>query len=431
MKPRLKGVLVILDGLGDRPVERLGDRTPLEAATTIHLDRLVETGQCGLVDPLSPGIPVDTAAGTGLLLGASPHAVASLSRGPVEAAGVGLEIAPGDLALRCNFATVEREDGRLLVLDRRAGRIRSATDELSAVLQDVELGDGITATLMPATQHRAVLRLSGQGLSAEISDTDPGIVPLPAAVLKSKAQHRGDPRSAKSAAAVNRFVEEAHRRLDEHPVNRDRADRGLPPANGVITRGAGLATTGLSVIEQLGLTATVVAGESTVIGLAALLGLRSVTDPRFTGLTDTDVAAKIESGLAALEDADIAVVHIKGPDICSHDLDPEGKRAFLEVVDGALQPLLDRGFVIGVTGDHSSDSTTGSHSGDPVPAILNAPGGRRDSTTVFGERACMTGGLGRLTSSTFVMSFLDAMGAVPEWRAGSPAYGPDAPERGS
>jgi 2,3-bisphosphoglycerate-independent phosphoglycerate mutase len=343
---------------------------------------------------------------------------------------VGLEIASGDLALRCNFATVESREGRLVIRDRRAGRIRSATHELSEVLQDVDLGDGITATLMPATQHRAVLRLSGQGLSAEISDTDPGIVQLPAPILRSKAQHRGDPRSARSAAAVNRFVAEAHRRLDGHAVNRERVERGLPPANGVITRGAGLAATGRSVIEQLGLSATVVAGESTVIGLAALLGLDSITDARFTGLPDTDVPAKIEAGLAALADSDVAFVHIKGPDICSHDLDPEGKRRFLEVVDRALLPLLDRGLVIGVTGDHSSDSMTGNHSGDPVPTILNVPGGRRDSVAGFGESGCMTGGLGRLTSSTFIMAFLDAMGAVPEWRPDSPAYLPEGHDRG-
>lgn len=423
-----KGLLVILDGLGDRPIESLGGRTPLEAAATPNMDLLAASGQCGLVDPLSPGIPVDTATGTGLLLGAPPQSIAGLSRGPVEAAGVGLEIAPGDLALRCNFATIDRVENRMIVLDRRAGRIRSRTADLAASLTDLDLGDGITATLVPATQHRAVLRLTGQGLSAAISDTDPGVVPLPARVLRSKARQREDARASRSAAAVSRFVEQAHLILRDHPVNLERADRGELPANGILTRGAGLATTARSIIEVLGLTATVVAGESTVLGLAALLGLKSVTEAGFTGLTDTDVPSKIAAGLAALGEDDIAFVHVKGPDICSHDLDPEGKRNFLETIDAALAPLLDReDLVVTVTGDHSSDSATGSHAGDPVPTILNAPGGRRDGSADFGETACARGSLGRLTSSELVMSFLDAMGAVPEWRPGSATY-PLTPE---
>jgi 2,3-bisphosphoglycerate-independent phosphoglycerate mutase len=417
-----KGLLVILDGLGDRPVEALGGRTPLEAARTPNLDRLATAGLTGLVDPLSPGVPVDTATGTGLLLGASPRSITSLARGPVEAAGVGLEIAPGDLALRCNFATLDREDGHLFIRDRRAGRIRTGTDELAAVLEDVSLGDGIRATLRPATQHRAVLRLSGHGLSAAISDTDPGVVGGRPRVLRSKARHRDDPRAARTAAAVNRFIEEAHDRLVDHPVNRARISRGEPPANGVITRGAGLAVTSRGVLEQLGLEATVVAGESTVLGLAALLEMESVVDDAFTGLPDTDVGAKIAAGLEALDRSDVVFVHVKAPDICSHDHDPEGKRDFLERFDGHLAGLFGRDLAIGVTGDHSSDSTTGSHSGDPVPAILCGSGSRADDVETFGETACSKGGLGRLTSSAYVMAFLDTMGAVPEWRSDAPPF---------
>jgi len=420
MPLRHKGVLVILDGLGDRPIPALGGRTPLEAAATATLDRLAKDGLCGLVDPLSPGVPVDTATGTGLLLGAPPEAIAGLSRGPVEAMGVGLEIAPGDVALRCNFASVVRVEGGLQIVDRRAGRIRTSTDALADALEGVDLGGGIVATLKPATQHRAVLRLSGQGLSAAIGDTDPGVVPLPAMVLRSKARHRGDPRASRTARAVNTFVEEAFDRLREHPVNRQRKAEGKPEANAVITRGAGPPTTARSIVEQLGLSAAVVAGESTVLGLAGLFEMTGVSDPRFTGLPDSDVPAKVDASIQALEDHDLVFLHIKGTDTCSHDLNPEGKRDFIEVIDRAIAPLLERGLVVGVTGDHSSDCSTGSHSGDPVPALLHTPGGRVDAVERFGESDCARGALGRLTSTDYLMSFLDAMGAVLEWRPGDP-----------
>jgi len=422
MAPRRKGLLVILDGLGDRPVASLDRRTPLEAARTITFDRLAQTGLCGLIDPLAPGIPVDTATGTGILLGAPPHSVASLSRGPVEAAGVGMRIAPGDVALRCNFATVERVENRLQILDRRAGRIRVATEELAESLDGLDLGEGITARLAPATQHRAVLRLSGHGLSDAISDTDPGVVPLPAPVLRSKARQRGDLRAARTAAAVNRFVKAAHERLREHPVNRERTDRGEAPANGIITRGAGQVMAVRGVIEQLALSASVIAGESTVIGLAGLLEMEAVTDSRFTGLPDTDLAAKVDAAAAALENHDLVFLHVKGADICSHDRDPEHKRDFLAAVDGALSGLAGHDLVIGLTGDHSTDCVTGNHTGDPVPALIRTPEGRADASASFGETSCMSGGLGRLTASSYLMVFLDAMGAVPEWRSADPQY---------
>ena len=109
MKVRHKGLVVILDGLGDRRIPALGEMTPLEAARTPQLDRLAAGGVCGLVDPLIPGMPVATHTGTGVLLGLTPRDAYLFCRGPVEAAGVGLIMQPGDVAIRCNFATLEAE----------------------------------------------------------------------------------------------------------------------------------------------------------------------------------------------------------------------------------------------------------------------------------------------------------------------------------
>ena len=200
MRSRRRGVLVILDGLGDRPIPALGGATPLEAARTPNLDRLVVRGQCGLVDPGIPDMPVSTHSGTGMLLGIDPEDIRRLARGPVEAAGIGLAMRDGDVAMRCNFATLERHAGTLRVLDRRAGRIASDTDELASALQNVALGDGISASLYPATQHRAVLCLSGLGLSGAISDTDPGErARLPAPVLASQPLRPDDASAIKTA----------------------------------------------------------------------------------------------------------------------------------------------------------------------------------------------------------------------------------------
>ena len=411
MRSRRRGVLIILDGLGDRPIPALGGATPLEAARTPNLDRLVALGQCGLVDPGIPDMPVSTHSGTGTLLGIDPDAIRGLARGPVEAAGIGLAMRDGDVAMRCNFATLERHAGTLRVLDRRAGRIATDTDELASLLQNVALGDDISASLYPATQHRAVLCLSGPGLSGAISDTDPGErARLPGPVLASQPLRADDSSAIKTAEALNRFIVQAFARLESHPINDARRARNEAPANGIICREAGTLTTVPSLLQRVGLSTAVVAGECTLLGMASLLGHTVITEPRFTSLTDTDLGAKVDAVRSALTNHDLAVLHIKGTDICAHDRDPEGKRRFLEKIDEAIVPLLAEDLVIALTGDHCTDSNTGVHINDPVPSLLFTGDGASDTCRAFGESQSALGGLGQISGATFLMSLLDAMG---------------------
>jgi 2,3-bisphosphoglycerate-independent phosphoglycerate mutase len=409
---RWKGLVIILDGLGDDPSPELKGRTPLQAAYTPVLDLLVQNGVCGRTDPLRPGQPVDTPTGTSVLLGVPPERADALARGPVEAAGVGLPVQSGDVVIRCNFATLERNGrGGLVVMDRRAGRIQQGTDELAATLGDLDLGEGVVATVRPASQHRGVVRLRGPGLSPAITDTDPGISAGPASILPCRPLESSNAKATRTAAAVNRFLERAFPILEAHPVNAERRATDRPPANGLITRGAGQVTDLDSAITDAGLDATVVAGERTVVGLGRLLAFDVVTEPGFNGLPDTDLAGKTAAAAAALERSDLVYLHIKAPDINAHDRDPVGKVRTLERIDAALAglPMDDR--VVAVCGDHSTSSSTGEHTGEPVPAILSVPGGPRDDCDVFDEPNCAQGGLGRLPAASFVRRVLDAMGA--------------------
>ncbi len=416
MNLRYKGLMIILDGLGDRPCAPLNGATPLEAAHTPHLDRLTTEGLCGLVDPLAPGIPVATHTGTGILLGLVPTDAARLSRGPVEAAGIGLSMAPGDIAIRCNFATLKSSNNRLTVTDRRAGRISEGTDQLARVLQDITVGDGIRASLKPATQHRAVLKLSGAELSAAVTDTDPDETCSLGAAIASRPHDPNDSAATRTASAINNFIAEAHRRLENHPINQQRREQGLLPANGIITRGAGMFHKSRNLINHLQLKAALIAGERSVCGLGRLFGYTVITQPEFTALANTDLTAKVSAAQAALENHDLVFLHIKAPDICAHDLLPIEKRDFLGRLDAALAPLLSNSIVIGVSGDHSTNSIHGSHCADPVPTLLHYPETRRDSCTAFGEIHCIQGGLGRITATGFLMSALDAMGAMHNYR---------------
>jgi len=413
---RYKGLMIILDGLGDRSCAELDGRTPLEAAFTPNLDQMTREGLLGMVDPLLPGVPVGTHTGTGVLMGLAPLDAGRLARGPVEAAGIGLDLHPGEVVLRCNFATLSDNGEGLAIQDRRAGRIREGTAELAEELRDLQLGDGITGDLYPATQHRAVLRLRGAGLSAGFTDTDPGSGREGHGVQLAQARDGREQSAVRTADAVNRFVREAYRRLVSHPVNLRRDVEGLFPANGILTRSAGECARLRNLVTHLRLNAAVVAGEHTVAGLGNLFGFKTLSEPGFTALPQTDLDGKVAATLKALENHDLVFLHIKGPDIAAHDRDAEGKKACLERIDRVLDGLPLSDLVIGVTGDHSTDSNFGRHCGDPVPGLLVAPKGRRDANVTFGEASCMVGGLGRLSATSFLISMLDAMGAMGNFR---------------
>lgn len=416
MFKQYKGIMVILDGLGDRGIAAFGGKTPLEAAATPNMDSLVAQGQSGLMDPVLPGLPLSTHTATSLLFGLSLREAVKLARGPVEAAGIGVADDPNALYIRGNLATLEASNGHFRILDRRAGRIDQETSDLATHLGVIELGDDITATLHPATHHRIVLKLSGPGLSANITDTDPGNQYHQLGVLACRANDESDPDALRTAQAVNRLTQIVYQRLSAHPLNQARIESSQPPANGIICRSPGSLPNIRTINTYLKLRTAVVAGEKTVLGLAAMLGYTQITEPAFTSLSNTDLHKKVAEVLLALQEHDLVYLHVKAPDICSHDFNPIAKRDLLEAFDDAMAPLLQDDLVIGITGDHSTDSNTGRHCGDPVPSLLYAPQCRVDETSSFGEASCARGGLSRVNSLGFLTTLLDQMNRLENFK---------------
>jgi len=413
-----KCALLIIDGLGDLPVPELDGKTPLEAAYTPFLDRLAGEGLYGLVDPIIPGEIPNTHSGAGMLLGLLPEQAGRLKRGPVEASGAGRVLVAGEIAVRANFATLVSRDEALWVTDRRAGRITSGADELAALLSDVDLGDDVHANLVATDQHRGVLVLSGPGLDASISNTDPGDGTMPAALKPCRPLR---PEAELTAEKINRFIDEAHRLLTDHPINIARVSDGKPPANGLITRGAGERFSLDNILHAHGISAAVVSGCNTVRGLGRIFGFDTVSDPRFTAALDTDLNAKMAAVQSALRDHDMVYLHVKAPDICSHDRNPLAKRDFLQRLDKALAPLMEAGAIIAIAADHTTDSNSGFHTADPVPVLISQPGSDQFLSPVkfasvkfasvkFGEAACRQGNMPRQLSNEFLLKLIHLMG---------------------
>ena len=411
-----KGVLLILDGLGDRPVAQLGGQTPLEAARTPVLDDLITSGLCGLVHHIAPGIPVGTQTGCGLLMGLAPSDVGKLSRGLVQAVGVGIHLIPGDVAIRCNFATLDWRGQHAKIIDRRAGRISNGTNELVEALNAQAQIDDVAFMAKASTQHRVSLVLRGPGLSDAISNTDPGSGRSDEGLLFSQALDAGNRAAVRTASLVNAYLEKSHAMLQHHPVNKKREASGQLPANGLITRGAGKMGKMKNLLHLHEIKTAVISGEGTLHGLGRLFNFDVISRPEFTATIATDLPGKVAATLDALKDHDLVMLHIKGPDICAHDCDPIGKKDFIEKIDAALEPLRALPIVIGVTGDHSTDSTGGSHTGDPVPSFITSAHSRKDAIRAFGETNCINGGLGQISPTAFLCSLLDQMNRIHNFR---------------
>lgn len=418
METTRKAIMFIVDGLGDRPIKELGGRTPLESARTPSFDSLARLGICGLMDPLAPGIRVGTDVGHLALFGYNPLRV-YWGRGPIEAAGVGIELEPRDVALRCNFAAV---DNNGIIVDRRAGRIRHGTPLLAEALNGLQLKDNVEIIFREATEHRAVLVLKGKELSAEITNSDPGAGREGEPVQPVRARRPGLTLAERTAAIVNRFIHKSHDILKQHSVNRERIQHGLLPANILITRGAGMAVRMRSLADRFHIVGGCVVAESTVKGIALMSGFRVYTSPSLTANVDTDLDEKARLTLEALRECNFVVVHVKGADIASHDNDPRGKIEFLERVDAMVGKVLEKLEVpektyIGLTADHATPCAIREHSADPVPVVVSGDDVLVDGVERYGERDCARGGLLRINANEFLLTLLDFIGVT--YRFGS------------
>jgi len=362
-----KIVLLVVDGLGGLPVEK-GGATELEAAATPHLDRLAAAGICGLQQPVAAGITPGSGPGHLALFGYDPLTY-QVGRGVLSALGIGFDLTERDIAARGNFCTVDG-DGR--VTDRRAGRISTPRNsELCEKLRRISLA-GVDVFVETVKEHRFLLVLRGDGLGEGITDTDP----------QSTGRRPLDPEPAgeadrKTATTVRRFLAEARNILADHH-----------PANMVLLRGFSRKPRWPSMPDVYGLRAAAIAVYPMYRGVARLVGMESLPNGE-------SVLDEFDTLKEHWHHYDFFYVHVKGTDSAGEDGDARRKQEYIEAVDRHLPRLLDlRPDVIVVTGDHSTPSRMRAHSWHPVPVLLWSEYCRPDAVPAFGERHCVTGGLG-------------------------------------
>ncbi|MEF8847063.1 MAG: 2,3-bisphosphoglycerate-independent phosphoglycerate mutase [Candidatus Paceibacterota bacterium] len=392
--------LIVIDGLGDRPIAELQNQTPLEAASTPNLDSFAEQGSTGLVDTFylpDQGYPrSDTSH---LALFGYNAQEDYLGRGPYEVAGIGMNLQEGDVALRANFGTVDDE---LVIKDRRAGRI-SETQELVDALQEIEI-KGVKFLIKKAYGHRAGLIMrSDKKLSAAITNGDPHQTE----VEVNRIEPKEDSEAAMFTAEVlNDFLEKAHNILKNHSFNKKREEEGKLPGNYLLVRGAGQLKNVESFSEKYGLKSACIAGGALYKGVGKLIGMDLIEVAGDTGLPSTDLEAKFEATARNVGKYDFVFTHVKPVDNLAEDGNYQGKKKFIEKIDKAIKPVLNLNkTLVAITADHSTCCDLKRHCVDPVPLLIHGAG--KDEVTKFSEKACKEGALGKLKQKKVMDKLLD------------------------
>jgi 2,3-bisphosphoglycerate-independent phosphoglycerate mutase len=405
-------LLLVIDGVSDRPCRELAGMTPLQAARTPVLDRIAALGVSGIMDPISPGVRPGSDTSHLSLLGYPPEQYYT-GRGPLEAVGSGISMEPGMIGFRCNYATVD-EAGK--VVDRRAGRIHQ-TGTLSRALEDaVDLSSfGVEFILRSGAGHRAALAFRGEGLGANVTSNDPkkeGAYPPSFMPLRDLDADR------KTAGALNEFVRQAVPVLTRQPLNRERKEAGLPMANTILIRGAGQMGMYEPFRERYGLSGSVISAATLISGIGMAIGLHHVPVIGATGSADTNLEGKVKAALGELTRQDFVLLNIKGADEAGHDGLAVEKKNFIEKLDCALDPLLDLPeCLIVVCADHSTPCCIRDHSADPVPLVIMGEGVRTDAVTTFDEIACAQGGLNRISGSALMPIIGDLINRAKKYGA--------------
>ena len=385
-----KIVMLVADGLGGLPMQP-GGLTELETAKTPHLDTLASLGVQGASIPVKPGIAPGSGPGHLALFGYDPLKYI-IGRGALEATGIGFELQPGDVAIRCNFCTIDDQDR---ITDRRAGRISSQESAPLAIsLRKIQI-PGIEIFVEPVKEHRFVVVFRGEGLGGHVADTDPQMTGVKA--LEPVAQN---PQSQKTAEVAKEFLRQAKSILAGHPK-----------ANFHTMRGFAAKPQLPSYQEVYGLRAAAIAVYPMYKGLARLVGMDIVGNAQ-------SLEEQIDELAANWDRYDFFFLHFKYTDSTGEDGNFSEKVARIEELDsvlGRIQKLNPN--VLIVTGDHSTPSYLKSHSWHPVPTLLVSDCCRPDPHSTFNETTCITGGLGHFEAQYLMTLALANAGRLGKFGA--------------
>ena len=383
----MKTIVLVCDGMGDYPIEQLGGKTPLEAAKTPFMDQAAREGKVGLARTIPPGYVPASDVGNLSILGYDPGSYYS-GRAPLEAANMGIELHPGDVAFRCNLVTV---DGDKLV-DYSAGHISS--EEASPLIQkiDKQLGS-FTVNFYPGIQYRHLCVFREPAATQDFLKT---ICQPPHDIMGWKVSEHWP--KGPAADRLIQMMEASRRILSDHEVNQVRIDLKENPGNMIWLWGQGTALQLPTFKERWDLTGAIISAVDLVKGAGRLAGLQVLQVEGATGYYDTNYRGKAEAALKTLKKDNFVFVHIEAADEAGHNGDLREKIRAIEnfdkhIVGAILKERKSFGeHRILIIPDHLTSVAKRTHVPDPVPFLVCGTGIPPGSTDTFGESQAKASG---------------------------------------
>src|SRR5580692_8247067 len=386
LKTKAKLALLVMDGLGDIATKEQHYLTPLEAAKTPTLDALSKNCAQGRMIPVAPGITPGSGPGHLGLFGYDQLEFL-VGRGVIEALGLGIELKPGDVCARANFATL---DDKGIVTDRRAGRIPTETCEKLVVLLSAKIKKiGDTEIIIRAgKEHRFVVIFRGTGLEGPLTDADPNREGYPVPTVHPRDENNAGQK--KMAGLIAELYKAALPILEKEK-----------PANGFLMRGIAHQPHIPLFEERYKLKPACLAVYPMYKGLAQLVGMKKIEGPQ-------TIAEQFERYLAEYNNFDFFFVHYKYTDKAGEDGNFAAKKKAIEDFDAALPILLKKKpDVLAITGDHSTPCVMKGHSWHPQPVLLHSALSGWDKLDRFTETGANLGSLG-IFESKFLMRLMQA-----------------------
>lgn len=386
--------------MADEPIQALGNKTPLQAAHKPYIDLLAAKGKSGLLDTIPTGFKPGSEIANLSVLGYNVPLVFE-GRGSLEAASMDVDIAPGEMAMRCNVICIE--DGK--IKNHSAGHI--STEEAAELIDFLqkELGDDI-ASFYPGVSYRHLLKIKGGNKNLDCTAPHDVIgTPFEDVLIKATT-----PDAEETAKYLNDLILKSQELLKDHPINKKRIAEGKDPANSIWPWSPGYRPKMQTLQELYGIkSGSVISAVDLIMGIGKYAGLKLIHVEGATGLYDTNYEGKAQAAIDALKNDDFVYLHIEASDEAGHEGDYELKKKTIEYLDSRVVKTIyeatkdwDEPITIAILPDHPTPCHLRTHTNKPVPFLIYRSNAQADKVQVYDEFESAKGDFGVLVGHEFM-----------------------------
>lgn len=400
----MKNIILLGDGMADEPIAALGGKTPLQYARTPYMDQLATMGQSGLLQTVAPTFHPGSEVANMAVLGYDMPTVYE-GRGVLEAASIGVELQPGDVAMRCNLVCIEGD----LLKNHSSGHITTEESALLIQALNEQLGSA-TVQFHTGVSYRHLLVIKGG--DKRVACVPPHDVPLHP--FRPLLPHAETEEAEDTACLLNRLIADSQVILASHPVNLRRVAAGKDAANCIWPWSLGFRPAMQTLQALYGIErSAVISAVDLIQGIGIYAGMEVIKVEGATGLYDTNYEGKVAAALKALETDNLVYLHVEASDEAGHEGDIALKIKTIEnfdkrIVKPIVEALADwiEPVTIAVLPDHPTPCELRTHTATPVPFVIYKPGAMPDSVTLYDENAAQQGVYGLLKENEFMYAFL-------------------------